>query len=105
MAPPCCSSRPMQAGNWLSWGGAAVEHPGRGGAVTASDLLARTALYKVGHHRSHNATLRARGLKLMTRDDLMAMIPVDHEMAARQDWAMPLPGLLHRLEEKTKGRV
>jgi hypothetical protein len=41
----------------------------------------------------------------MTSEDLVAMIPVDHELAEKQDWAMPLPGLLHRLEEKTKGRL
>jgi hypothetical protein len=33
--------------------------------VKAEDLLERTVLYKVGHHASHNATLRQKGLELM----------------------------------------
>lgn len=37
--------------------------------VTAHELLARTVFYKVGHHGSHNATLRALGLELMTNED------------------------------------
>ena len=49
--------------------------------ILARDLLARTVLYKVGHHGSHNATLRAQGLELMTSAELTAMIPVDEEWA------------------------
>jgi hypothetical protein len=33
------------------------------------------------------------------------MIPVDRTMAAKQKWNMPLPSLLRRLEERTRGRV
>src|SRR5207302_1593020 len=49
-----------QVGNWLSWSEVAFYVPSsKGGTrtVTADDLLARTVLYKVGHHGSHNATL------------------------------------------------
>ncbi len=48
-----------QVGNWLSWEALAWDLPGGEGRVTAADLLRRTVLYKVGHHASHNATLRA----------------------------------------------
>jgi len=97
-----------QVGNWLSWDNLTwtLNDPGKPALkVTAPDLLARTAFYKVGHHGSHNATMRAQGLELMVRDDLVAMIPVDHNMAVKKGWNMPFPGLYTRLEEKTKGRV
>lgn len=92
-----------QVGNWLSW-----HHLG---TIDAADLLRRTALYKVGHHASHNATLREKGLELMERPDLVAMIPVDEQMAHRpkggnpDGWDMPFLPLLERLKEKTQGRV
>jgi hypothetical protein len=74
--------------------------------VTAATLLARTALYKVGH-RSHNATLREKGLELMTSPDLVAMIPTDEAWAfgAGKEWLMPYPQLWARLKERTRGRV
>ncbi|HEY7213907.1 MAG TPA: hypothetical protein VIC28_04715 [Thermoanaerobaculia bacterium] len=98
-----------QAGNWRSWRnlGWTVD----GAAVTIDDLLRRTVLYKVGHHASHNATLREQGLERMENPDLVAMIPVDEEMAHKpkggspKGWDMPFPPLLKRLEEKTAGRV
>jgi glyoxylase-like metal-dependent hydrolase (beta-lactamase superfamily II) len=96
-----------QVGNWLSWDALSWPGPdGSAGAVTAADLLRRTVLYKVGHHASHNATLRAQGLERMESPDLVAMIPV-HETFARESkgWDMPFGPLLDRLEEKTAGRV
>lgn len=97
-----------QVGNWLSWEGLewkVREERAKTSRVTAADLLARTVLYKVGHHGSHNATLREKGLELMTSDELTAMIPVCREMAQRQEWNMPFPSLHRRLAEKTKGRI
>jgi hypothetical protein len=97
-----------QVGNWLSWGElrwAVDDGGGRAQTVTAGDLLARTVVYKVGHHGSHNATLRDEGLELMTSRDLVAMIPVNRETARKQDWNMPFPPLLARLQEKTEGRI
>jgi hypothetical protein len=107
-----------QAGNWRSWHKLTwprEDGPGSSGKadnpVTAEDLLNRTVLYKVGHHASHNATLRAQGLEMMTDPDLVAMIPVDSEMAHKpkggspKGWDMPFPPLLKALEEKTNGRV
>lgn len=103
-----------QVGNWLSWQGAKLHWPREGDPhhpVTAADLLRRTVLYKVGHHGSHNATLREKGLELMERPDLVALLPVDEAMARRpkgsnpQGWDMPFAPLLDRLRQKTEGRV
>jgi hypothetical protein len=98
-----------QVGNWESWqqyiwpGGAKRDDPA---AIDISKLFASTVFYKVGHHASHNATLRAAGLELMTSPDLVAMIPVNEEFARKtKHWNMPFPSLLARLLEKTKGRV
>lgn len=98
-----------QVGNWESWqqyvwpSGAKREDPA---AIDIQKLLAATVLYKVGHHASHNATLRANGLELMTHPDLVAMIPVREEFARKtKHWNMPFPSLLARLLERTKGRV
>ncbi|HEY0556201.1 MAG TPA: hypothetical protein VGG20_18250 [Thermoanaerobaculia bacterium] len=99
-----------QVGNWLSWQTVKWAEDD-GGAVDAADLLRRTALYKVGHHASHNATLREKGLELMARPDLVAMVPVDEQMAHRpkggnpDGWDMPFAPLLDRLKVKTGGRV
>lgn len=98
-----------QAGNWLSWQDLKWSEKDSGGktiATTGPDLLARTIFYKVGHHGSHNATLSQNGLELMTKDELIAMIPVDHAMALKKRWGkMPLPELVDRLNVKTHGRV
>jgi hypothetical protein len=99
-----------QAGNWLSWQDLKWEledsRSGKKTTVTGPDLLARTIFYKVGHHGSHNATLKAKGLELMVDDNLVAMIPVDHDMAVKKRWGrMPLPDLVDRIKEKTRGRV
>ncbi len=99
-----------QLGNWQSWDTLRFSVTEPGGAsreVTAADLLARTVFYKVGHHASHNATLKDRGLELMTREDLVAMIPVDRAVALNKTppWQMPAEALYTRLLEKTRGRV
>lgn len=96
-----------QVGNWLSWESLAWSVTDDRGTrtVTARDLLARTVLYKVGHHGSHNATLREKGLELMTSPELAAMLPVDRRTAKKMEWNMPLPSLYTRLAAKTRGRV
>lgn len=94
-----------QVGNWLSWQNLSWKLDGDT-IVTGPDLLKRTVLYKVGHHGSHNATLKARGLELMESDQLVAFIPVNHEMAVKKHWGkMPLPALVKALQDRTKGRV
>ncbi|MGQ0537988.1 MAG: hypothetical protein ACT4R6_03500 [Gemmatimonadaceae bacterium] len=98
-----------QVGNWLSWHEGTWKAKSDSGTtvdVMAEDLLGRTVLYKVGHHGSHNATLKARGLELMTSEELVAMIPVDQPFANNvKGWEMPFPGLLTALTQRTKGRV
>jgi hypothetical protein len=96
-----------QVGNWLSWELLEwqVEDGSETRTVTSADLLGRTVLYKVGHHASHNATLREKGLELMSSGQLAAMIPVNRVTAEKMEWLMPFPPLLKRLIEKTNGRV
>jgi hypothetical protein len=96
-----------QVGNWLSWEGLEwrVQTGHDTTVVTTHDLLARTVLYKVGHHGSHNATLREKGLELMTSDELVAMIPVSRQTAQKMEWKMPFPSLFRRLQQKTGGRI
>lgn len=93
-----------QVGNWLSWHDQDYGEP----PVKAADLLRRTVFYKVGHHASHNATLRDDGLELMNGGDLVAMIPVVETVARAQGskgWNMPYPPLLARLNALTRNRV
>ena len=111
-----------QVGNWLSWGsqvypssfeGDKPAHQPTETPQTIDQLLSRVSFYKVGHHASHNATLRERGLELMP-DGLVAAIPVVETVAKVQGkgrkepgrgWQMPFPHLYSRLEEKTYGRI
>lgn len=94
-----------QVGNWLSWHEKEYKTDD-GRTVTAADLLARTVLYKVAHHGSHNATLRQQGLELMTHPELVAMIPVEADAVKRLGYGeMPFKSLLRELEKRTDGRV
>lgn len=94
-----------QFGNWMSWDSVKFESRPE---TTAEDLLRRTVLYKVGHHGSHNATLRKRGVDRMTSQDLVAMIPVNEAFARKQPnggWNMPYPALFEDLKMRTQGRI
>lgn len=100
-----------QSGNWKSWHNTnlvkwEVEENGQKRTVFAKDLLNKTVLYKVGHHCSHNGTASQSGLELMKNDDLMALIPLDHNVI-HPGWlsTMPTNSLYKRLAEKTKGRM
>jgi len=91
-----------QVGNWQSW--ASVKFADS--TVNVTDLLARTIFYKVGHHESHNATLKEGGLEGMTSSKLVGAIPVDEEFArTSKRWDMPARPLLAALQEKTAGRI
>lgn len=92
-----------QIGNWESW--QSWRWPQDAAQVTGPDLLKRTIFYKVGHHGSHNATLREHGLEQM--DALKAaIIPVDEAEAKKKRWGqMPLPDLIAALEKKAPGMV
>jgi hypothetical protein len=72
--------------------------------VTAESHLSRVVLYKVGHHGSHNATLRAQGLEMMPDRNFRALVPVDTYVAhEKKRWMkMPFKPLMNRLGEKTK---
>jgi len=97
-----------QIGNWESWkklSFSTTNGNGEAAVVSSRELLARTVCYKVGHHASHNATHREEGLELMQSPDLVALIPVNHEMAVKKKWNMPFPPLIQRLQEKCRGRV
>lgn len=100
-----------QVGNWKSWhlrrwteeNGADPDE-----VITAKDLLARTVLYKVAHHGSHNATLKKLGLEMMSSPELTAMIPVDQEWAAARrpyPWLMPFAPMYDDLVRRTNGRI
>jgi hypothetical protein len=111
-----------QIGNWLSWFGK-VDYPkgeshGKdmvwtledGRRVDARDLLARTVLYKVGHHGSHNATLKHGGLEMMGSrwpDEFVAMLSVDENVARNHTTygEMPLTSLVYELLGRTDGRL
>ena len=95
-----------QVGNWESWHTHAYADAA-GNAQTAEQILNRVRFYKVGHHGSHNATLAAQGLAMMTRDDLVAAIPTDEEFGKQQGggWKMPNPNLYKALIERTGGRI
>ncbi|HLG84973.1 MAG TPA: MBL fold metallo-hydrolase [Bradyrhizobium sp.] len=93
-----------QVGNWLSWKD--VQWKIGDKTVSAYDLLARTVFYKVGHHGSHNATLKQHGLELMTSPDLSAFIPTNEVDAKNVGWGeMPFEPLLDDLEKRTAQRV
>jgi beta-lactamase superfamily II metal-dependent hydrolase len=92
-----------QVGNWESW--QYLTWAVDGHSVTGPELLKRTIFYKVGHHGSHNATLRQNGLEQMTNLEIAA-IPVDHAMALKKRWGrMPLEELEAALKNRTGGKV
>ena len=95
-----------QLGNWLSWHDHTFKVKGPNGTSDkkAKQLLEETVLYKVGHHASHNATLKEHGLEMMKNLE-MALIPVDSEVAKNKSWKMPAPQLFKELIARTKGRV
>ena len=103
-----------QEGNWESWHDESMRWTVKDGSssrsVRAADLLARTVFYKVGHHASHNATAKTKGLELMDEEhELVAFIPVDRAVALSRNppgsWRMPAVALYRRLLEKCQGRV
>lgn len=96
-----------QVGNWLSW----HDHSYRfaDGALSAEAILNQVKLYKVGHHGSHNATLREKGLLMMTRPDLVAMVSTIEDVARQQGrppgWLMPNPLVKAALLQQCRGRL
>jgi hypothetical protein len=108
-----------QVGNWLSWRDQPYGEPGEA-KVKIEQLLDRVVLYKVGHHGSHNATVRRDPRDLSTADpngapfglelmnDIIAMISVDHDAVKKHmpdPWLMPHEPLYVRLRDKARRRV
>jgi beta-lactamase superfamily II metal-dependent hydrolase len=98
-----------QVANWLSWKNLQWRVGNR--SLDVADLLRRTQVYKVGHHASHNATLRCDdqgadyGLELMP-DGLIALVPVDQAAASKlPGWNMPYTKLYQALKRKTRGNI
>ena len=57
------------------------------------DLLARTVVYKVGHHGSVNATDPHMFGEKMCNKELVALIPVDVSKAKQKEWEFPASSL------------
>lgn len=105
-----------QAGNWRSW--SEDDFDDEGVKVTAGDLLERAVLYKVGHHGSHNATMKGKAgsheasLAVMAQgkhaSEFVAMITAVEAWAHQKpkpDWNHPLPAIKQALVKKAGGRV
>lgn len=95
-----------QVGNWLSWHDQDYEDETR--KLSATQILGRVRFYKVGHHGSHNATIKEKGLDLMTHRELVAAIPTDEAFGKQQGakgWQMPNSLLKDALLAATKGRT
>jgi hypothetical protein len=109
-----------QYGSWMSWAdkpfkiGSDANHK----TVTTRELMARTVFYKVGHHGSHNATLKGTSesdhpnLDWMGLDDaasqFVAVIPANTEWARTgppTPWEHPLKAIYDALLAKTDGRL
>jgi hypothetical protein len=85
--------------------------------VEVRELLGRTVLYKVGHHGSHNATLKGDagddypnlGWLGLGRhaEEFTALVPAVREWAMALDppWDHPLPAIRRALLAKSRGRV
>ena len=104
-----------QRGNWVSWRSKSwTQADGLApneGEITVDNLLARTVLYKVGHHGSHNATLKTDGLEKMGldeyADEFVALIPANSDWAYNKShpWRHPLESIEKALKKKARGRV
>lgn len=105
-----------QVGNWKSWTDCSWQDGTR--TITCKDLLARTVLYKVGHHGSHNATLAGKesdsyaNLSWMGAgrygSEFTAMITAVNKWALAvkpKPWIHPLPSIKQALMAKAQGRV
>ena len=103
-----------QRGNWASWSKKTWKDGDD--TVSARDLLARTVLYKVGHHGSHNATLNGTATDLYANlswmavgehsGEFVAMITAVRAWAEKQrGWDHPQKAIKDALLKKACGRV
>ncbi|RPD42376.1 MBL fold metallo-hydrolase [Chitinophaga barathri] len=94
-----------QTGNWNSW--KTLEWKGAHRDFNIRNMLQNTVLYKVGHHASHNASLKE-AIEDMTHEDLVALIPVDRtdgNITKTNGWKMPAKNLYKKLKTAAKHRV
>lgn len=63
-----------QIGNWQSWG--EKSYPVNGQNIGIDQILGNVAFYKVGHHASHNATMKS-SLHKMPSSNLVSMVTVE----------------------------
>ncbi len=92
-----------QVGNWKTWSNI----PRSESDPNLDFILANTVLYKVGHHGSHNATLKP-AMDQMNHNELVALIPVnrnDPHLSKPKPWRMPAKNLYRELKKKTGGRI
>jgi hypothetical protein len=94
-------------GNWESWH--LIEGwqtKGAGGKPLAEDLLSRTVFYKAGHHLSYNGTALERGINLMPKSEIAAMVSLDRSrISAKWKSTMPNKHLLQDLIKRCGGKV
>lgn len=99
-----------QHGNWLSW------HENLKWKIKNKDnqnvkvdigyILQNTVLYKVGHHLSHNGTLKGKGLEMMTNDEFAALVSLDlANIGSGWDSTMPNDQIGEDLIRRTNGKV
>jgi hypothetical protein len=98
-----------QSGNWISWHNPEVSSSlKKNGGKDADDLLAKTVLYKVGHHGSHNGTASKSGLDKMNDPGLVAIMPLVQNKIPSQ-WGgsknFPAKALYKELIKKTNGAI
>lgn len=97
-----------ELGNWLSWH-KELEWPVKVGGQTekkkAEYFLNKTVFYKVGHHMSQNGTAKAKGVEMMTSDDLTVMATLDFRKI-HDGWLNTMPNdyLAAELINKSKGK-
>lgn len=94
-------------GNWESWHLINDwKEKGRGMKPLVEDLLNRTVFYKVGHHSSYNGTALEKGINLMPKNGMAAMISLDRSRISSQ-WKSTMPNryLLEELTKRCGGKV
>ncbi len=100
-----------QRGNWISWSEGTWQDGSE--TIAARELLARTTFYKVGHHGSHNATLKGdrtsayANLEWFGQEgtEFLAMIPAVRKWAVKAGWDHPLQAIKDAIMAKADGRV
>ena len=99
-----------QHGNWLSWHEnlkwKIVNSQNKSVKVDVNYILQNTVLYKAGHHLSHNGTLKAKGLELMTHDDFAAIVSLDPDsLGGGWDSTMPNDQIGEELIRRSNGKI